>query len=113
MFITGQKVVCIDGTFPEWARLLYITLPIKDVVYVVRGLAPGVGLDMEPEIAVYLIGLRNPLSNVAPFRERGFRCERFRPLDIIELVNEAQKSTDAYAEAWNRELVEIGKESGL
>jgi hypothetical protein len=35
------------------------------------------------EVSVYLVGLRNPLSNVPPFPERGFNAERFRPLDEV------------------------------
>jgi hypothetical protein len=82
MFITGQKIVCIDDVFAPEVAQFYISLPKRDVVYVVRGLAPAFALDGKTEeIAVYLIGIQNPCSNVAPFRERGFRCERFRPLD--------------------------------
>lgn len=82
MFTTGQKVVCIDDKFDEAVKQFYVALPTEGVVYVVRGTSPGVAQDGQTaEIATYLVGLRNPLSSVAPFRERGFRCERFKPLD--------------------------------
>lgn len=83
MFITGQKVVCIDDKFTPHVLEYLIALPVEGKVYVVRGLAPGLNCEGGPDIAVYLVGLRNPLSNVAPFRERGFHCERFRPLDEV------------------------------
>lgn len=84
MFLTGQKVVCIDDVFPDIALLLYEQLPVKDKVYVVRGMSAGVGLDCKTdELAVYLIGLVNPKSNTPPHREFGFKCERFRPLEEL------------------------------
>lgn len=84
MFITGQKVVCIDDTFAPLAKQLYTALPVKDQVYVVRGMAPGIALNCkDDELAVYLVGLHNPSSQKAPFREYGFKAERFRPLDEL------------------------------
>lgn len=95
MFINGQKVVCIDDVFPALVHKLYTALPKKDVVYVVRGMAPGVSAaDLRSdEIAVYLIGLQNPCSNAPPHREMGFRAERFRPLGemTVEEILDAVK----------------------
>ena len=85
MFITGQKVVCVDDRFPLGIQKFYTALPKKDVVYVVRGTTVGVGLDgTEGEICVYLVGLVNPCSNTPPHRERGFKAERFRPLEELD-----------------------------
>ncbi len=86
MFINGQKVVCIDDKFPDVIRkALYWALPVEGATYVVRGMTVGIGLDLqEGELAVYLIGLNNPKSEKAPFRERGFKAERFRALDEIK-----------------------------
>lgn len=98
MFLTGQKVVCIDGQFPESLKALYTALPVEGVVYVVRGLAPGVSPTLqEGELAVYLVGLQNPCSSVPPHRERGFRAERFRPID--ELTEEEIKAMGEPEEA--------------
>lgn len=83
MFITGQKVVCIDGKFPLGIERYYDALPKEGVTYVVRGLCPAIGFKHEDEICVYLIGLTNPKSNKPPFPERGFKCERFRPLEDL------------------------------
>ena len=93
MFITGQKVVCVDDKFPLGIEKFYSALPTKDVVYVVRGTTVGIGFDMaEGEICVYLIGLVNPCSSVPPHRERGFKAERFRPLDELQRRNTERES---------------------
>jgi len=85
MFVTGQKVVCIDDKFPPEIAALLTALPEEGKVYVVRGTSVGVSPALEEgEIAVYLIGLQNPCSSTPPHRERGFRCERFRPLDELD-----------------------------
>lgn len=105
MFLTGQHVVCVDGHFPLGIEKYYTALPKEGKSYVVRGTAPGLSLKHEEgEIAVYLVGLVNPTSSKSPFRERGFKCERFRPLEEL---------TDEEIEAFNkpkeeeRELVPI------
>lgn len=83
MFLTGQKVVCVDDQFDPAVRKFYTALPVRDSVYVVRGLAPGITVKREDEIAVYLIGLTNPCSEKPPHRERGFKPERFVPLQEL------------------------------
>lgn len=87
MFINGQEVVCIDGKFSETIKQFYNALPFEGKTYTVRGMAPAISPTYEEgEIAVYLVGLDNPCSNKPPFRERGFKMERFRPL--TELTEE-------------------------
>jgi hypothetical protein len=81
MFINGQKVVCIDDKFPSQILNTYTALPKEGAVYVVRGMAPGNDLQLNPELTVYLVGLHNPCSDCPPHREWGFKAERFRPLD--------------------------------
>ncbi len=99
MFLTGQKVVCIDGQFHEATKAIYTALPVQDVVYVVRGMAPGVSVRLEEgELAVYLVGLHNPCSSVPPHRERGFKAERFRPLE--EMTEEEIKAMGEPATTW-------------
>lgn len=93
MYLTGQKVVCVDDQFDPAVRKFYTALPVRENVYVVRGIAPGVTLKMEDEIAVYLIGLTNPCSETPPHRERGFRPERFAPLQELteeQILSESQ-----------------------
>ena len=81
MFVTGQHVVCVDGKFPLGIEKFYTALPVEGRSYVVRGTTVGISLrGEEGEICVYLVGLQNPCSSKAPFRERGFKAERFRPL---------------------------------
>ena len=87
MFVTNQKVVCINADFDGWVKNFYTALPEKDKVYVVRGMAPAINERLEDEgVCVYLVGLQNPCSNKPPHRERGFKVDRFRPLD--ELTSE-------------------------
>ncbi len=84
MFINNQKVVCVDSTFRPSIAKWYTALPELNKVYVVRGMSPARNGDtMEEDICVYLVGLQNPCSTTPPNRERGFRCERFRPLDEL------------------------------
>jgi hypothetical protein len=90
----GSKVVCVDDSFETGIINLYKMLPIKDKVYTVRGMSVGVSTTSEAgEIAVYLVGLENPCSNVHPFPERGFKIERFREIEepVAEAVEYAEE----------------------
>jgi len=79
---TGSKVVCVDDRFPPELMLYYNCLPLKDRVYVVRGMAVGLSSQGEPgEIVVYLEGLENPRSAKPPHPERGFAEWRFREIE--------------------------------
>lgn len=96
MFQPNQKVVCIDDNFAPAVLSLYTALPEEGKVYVVRGIASGISFGTrQEEIAVYLIGIQNPCSNQPPYRERGFKMERFRPLD--ELPKETVTKEVVYA----------------
>jgi len=84
MFIPNQKVVCVDDKFPLGIEKLYNQLPVKDQIYVIRDIVPGVSLQgSEGEVAVYLIGLVNPTNKLGI--ERGFNAERFAPLSFKEI----------------------------
>jgi len=84
MFIPNQKVVCVDDKFPLGIGKLYDQLPVKDQIYVIRDIVPGVSLaGGEGEVAVYLIGVVNPTNKVGV--ERGFNAERFAPLSYKEV----------------------------
>jgi hypothetical protein len=85
MFMTGQKVVCVDDKFPAWILAFYTALPVKDTIYVVRGTTVGISVKGEEgELCVYLEGIVNPNSEKPPYRERGFKAERFAPLETNE-----------------------------
>lgn len=84
IFQPGQKVICIDDKFEAWCNQFYVSFPVAGVTYTVRGIAPGIQGDNKTEdIAVYLEEVRNPCSSKPPHRERGFRPERFAPLEEV------------------------------
>ena len=96
MYLPGQKVVCVDDVFPAAIQKFYWKLPVKGVTYTVRDLIPGIDPSGEPgEMCVYLVELINPCSDMPPYPERGFRAERFRPL---ETDTETESETDAMPE---------------
>ena len=90
-FSIGDKVVCVDDKFPPDISKLYTALPVKDVTYVVRDIRLGINLTMEGDVSVLLIGLLNPKADSKANLERGFRADRFRPLE--ELRSEKKEST--------------------
>jgi hypothetical protein len=92
-FSIGDKVVCVDDKFPPDISKLYDALPVKDTTYVVRDIRLGINLTMEGDVSVLLIGLVNPKADSKANLERGFRADRFRPLE--ELRNEKKESTTA------------------
>jgi hypothetical protein len=91
-FSIGDKVVCVDDKFPPDISKLYDALPVKDSTYVVRDIRLGINLTMEGDVSVLLIGLVNPKADSKANLERGFRADRFRPLE--ELRGEKTESTD-------------------
>lgn len=94
----GQKVVCVDDVFHPSVAEFYTALPKKDVVYVIRRVSIGISVQGDPgEVCLHLIGLHNPKSSKAPFPERGFSSDRFRPLN--EMKNSSMKE--------NTELTQI------
>ncbi|HEY1769169.1 MAG TPA: hypothetical protein VGG02_02790 [Chthoniobacterales bacterium] len=89
MFLPNQKVVCVDGRFPLGIEKLYGELPKEGNTYTIRDVVPGVGLTGdEGEVAVYLCEITGPLN--AHGIERGFRAERFAPLETVEETAEEE-----------------------
>ena len=88
--VSGTKVICVDDRFPPEILIYYTNLPLKDKVYTIRDVEVGIGLNGEAgEIAVTLVELANPVSEVPPHRERGFKVERFRELEPeVEVAEE-------------------------
>ncbi len=100
MFDVGQKVVLVDDAWPETVKQLYLALPVKDGVYVVRAVRVGVKADellmdmrrvLEPSLL--LVGLYNPANRLGV--EAGFAASRFRALD--ELKQSAAREQTALA----------------
>jgi hypothetical protein len=91
--VSGTKVICVDDRFPPEILIYYTNLPLKDKVYTIRDVEVGIGLNGEAgEIAVTLIELANPVSEVPPHRERGFKVERFRELEPeVEVSEEVEE----------------------
>jgi hypothetical protein len=89
MFSVGQKVVLVDDKWPESVKQLYLQLPEKDQVYVVRAGRVGVRadeliMDMRRvlEQSLLLVGIYNPTNNLGV--EAGFAASRFRALDELK-----------------------------
>src|SRR5271169_4150468 len=91
-FSIGDKVVCVDGKFPPDISKLYDALPVKDSTYVVRDIRLGINLTLEGDVSVLLIGLVNPKAESKANLERGFRADRFRPLE--EMQSESATTVD-------------------
>jgi hypothetical protein len=107
---SGNKVICINDSWPSWALKMYVALPKKGEAYTVRDVgiarvmpnAPRMENDKivmdggEPEVAITLVGLVNPPD---PFHadkgELSFNSNRFR---LVE-KNKTEEHYHEYAEA--------------
>jgi len=84
--IKGQKVVCINDTFPALIRAIYKQLPVKGTTYTIREVFLGrekvVKGGDSATVGLLLAELTNPQD---PFhqgkQELGFSSERFAPLE--------------------------------
>ena len=90
MFDVGEKVVCVDGKFPDRIKKLYTDLPKENQVYVVRDIVAGQNYNLSATIAVLLIGMTGQINQHGV--ENGFSSHRFRRLDEIKKINKAKKS---------------------
>jgi len=102
--LKGQKVVCINDTFPEIIRAIYKELPVKDNIYTIREVFLGrekiVKGGDTATVGLLLEELTNPPD---PFhqgeQELGFSSERFAPLN--ELPDEKVEAEEVVgAGAW-------------
>jgi hypothetical protein len=86
--VKGQRVVCINDTFSELIRAMYLQLPVKGRTYTIREVFLGrekiVKAGDSATVGLLLQELRNPPD---PFhagqQELGFSSERFAPLEEI------------------------------
>ena len=90
----GDKVVCVDDKFPPDISKLYDALPVKDTTYVVRDIRLGINLTLEGDVSVLLIGLVNPKADSKANLERGFRADRFRPLEELQNEEKARQTDE-------------------
>jgi hypothetical protein len=106
--VKGQKVVCINDTFPPHVFMLYKQLPKKGDTYTVREVFLGrekvVKGGESATVGLLLEELTNPPD---PFlkgkQELGFSSERFAPLEELpdeEAVAEDALGAGAFAGAW-------------
>ncbi len=95
----GDKVVCVDDKFPPDITKLYDALPVKDSTYVVRDIRLGINLTLEGDVSVLLSGLLNPKADSKSALDRGFRADRFHPLQELR-----EKSTATNAAEEKKEL---------
>lgn len=86
--VKGQKVVCINDTFPPYVLGMYKQLPKKGDVYTIREVFLGrekvVKGGESATVGVLLEELKNPTD---PFhqgqQELGFSSERFAPVEEL------------------------------
>ncbi len=82
MFEPGQRVVCVDDSFPDGIRDIFNALPVKGRTYTVRDIVPGWNFKLNEEPAIYieeLVNLPNE-HNIEP----GFACHRFADQEEVE-----------------------------
>ena len=86
MFTKGQRVVCINDTFPPAIARLYAQLPVKGNTYRVRDVYLGQESPKAKDATcgITLYELRNPPD--ARLREIGFNSERFAPEEELPNV---------------------------
>ncbi len=84
----GQRVVCINDTFPEMVRAIYRQLPVKGRTYTIREVYLGrekiVKGGDSATVGLLLVELLNPPDPFHAGREElGFSSERFAPLEEV------------------------------
>ncbi len=86
MFTKGQRVICINDTFPPAIAKMYAQLPVKGNTYRVRDVYLGQESPKAKDATcgITLYELRNPPD--ARLREIGFNSERFAPEEELPNV---------------------------
>jgi hypothetical protein len=103
--IKGQKVVCVNDSFPEFVRAIYKQLPVKDNIYTIREVFLGrekiVKGGDSATVGLLLEELHNPPD---PFhkgeQELGFSSERFAPLEELPAEEEEEEIAGVLTGAW-------------
>ena len=86
--VKGQKVVCINDTFNDFIRAIYLQLPVKGVTYTIREVFLGrekiVKGGESATVGILLKELVNPPDPFhAAQQELGFTSERFAPIEEL------------------------------
>lgn len=100
--VKGQRVVCINDTFPDFVKAIYRELPVKGNTYTIRAVFLGrekvVRGGDTATVGLLLQELTNPPD---PFhqgkQELGFTSERFAPLEELP-DEEARAAAEAEEE---------------
>jgi hypothetical protein len=80
--IKGQKVLCVDDKVEPEIRRLYNQWISAGTIYVIRDVLLAQNRKGEwGEVGLLLQGVVNPTQIIAPFQERSFNSERFRPIE--------------------------------
>ena len=95
--VKGQKVVCVNDTFPPVIVAIYKQLPVKGDVYTIREVFLGrekiVKGGDSATVGLLLEELKNPPD---PFHqgkeELGFSSERFAPIEELPPVEEEEEA---------------------
>jgi hypothetical protein len=103
--IKGQKVVCVNDSFPDIVRAIYKELPVKDNIYTIREVFLGrekiVKGGDSATVGLLLEELTNPPD---PFhkgeQELGFSSERFAPLNEVPDEQEEEAAAEVFQGAW-------------
>ena len=90
--IKGQKVVCVDDKVEPEIRVLYDQWISQGTTYVIRDVVLAQNRKGEwGEVGLLLQGITNPTQSIAPFQERSFNSERFRPIEDKTLTKTVEK----------------------
>lgn len=101
----GDQVVCINDKFDSTARKLYSQFPRKGSIYVIRDVRLGIQTDCKTgDVSLLLVGIVNPFATSKAGLERGFRLDRFSPLNPDHLTSVA---ANAYRDGDVKEVVAI------
>ncbi|BET68624.1 hypothetical protein ASA1KI_35420 [Opitutales bacterium ASA1] len=102
----GQKVVCVNDSFPPHVVELYEQLPVKGTIYTIRAaslgreklavikdgkLVPNGGSDASVTVRILLEELHNGPDPFCASQELGFNAERFRELEQETHVEELEE----------------------
>lgn len=106
--IKGQKVVCINDSFPSLVKAIYKQLPVKGKSYTIREVFLGrekvIKAGDSATVGLLLLELINPPDPLhRGQQELGFNSERFAPLEELPPEENAEEA---------RELVGIGQNAG-
>jgi hypothetical protein len=99
--VKGQKVLCIDDKVEPEIRKLYEQWISKGTIYVIRDVMLAQNRKGEwGEVGLLLQGTVNPTQSVAPYQERSFNSERFRPIEDKTMTESVEE--EKYAEMPHR-----------